>query len=316
MFHTSTQKAHWVYRSKDELVTLRDNANKAYQSRMAAKLNINSTSYMTNDEESKFLAYYEQRLWDFCRHFRPPPPPNVTATALMYFKRFYLNNTPMDYSPRNIYMACVWLATKVEEFNVSISQFVGNLREPPDQARRSEDLILALELPIISALKYHLTIHNPYRPMEGFLIDMRVRCDSVPDVDVLRTAADEFLQKAIKTDAALLFPPSIIAITACLVAASSNGLSIDKYIMQYLFNNESDSEAFNNFKSQVKKIRSLVKKAKEPASPEEIAKIKAKWMKCRNPEKTDEKLLVFVDDEDDTISVPVETIASFTGLDF
>ena len=96
--------------------------------------------------------------------------------------------------------------------------------------------------------------------------------------------------------------------------------------MQYLFNNESDSEAFNNFKSQgtprdhltpscsfglenqinwslndanvtaqvsphfgntrlvipvkkVKKIRSLVKKAKEPASPEEIAKIKAKWMK-------------------------------------
>ena len=52
----------------------------------------------------------------------------------------------------------------------------------------------------------------------------------------------------------------------------------------------------------VKKIRSLVKKAKEPASPEEIAKIKAKWMKCRNPEKTDEKLLVFVDDEDDTIS--------------
>jgi len=86
--------------------------------------------------------------------------------------------------------------------------------------------------------------------MEGFLIDMRVRCDTVDDVDVLRTTADEFLHKAIKTDAALLYPPSIIAITACLVAASANGLSIDKYIMQYLFNNESDSEAFNNFKGQ------------------------------------------------------------------
>ena len=45
-----------------------------------------------------------------------------------------------------------------------------------------------------------------------------------------------------------------------------------------------------------------MKKAKDPASPEEVAKIKAKWMKCRNPALTDEKLLVFVDDEDDTIS--------------
>ena len=54
-------------------------------------------------------------------------------------------------------MACLWLATKVEEFNVSISQFVENLKESPQQSMRSEDLILALELPIISALK----VRNP-----------------------------------------------------------------------------------------------------------------------------------------------------------
>ena len=50
-------------------------------------------------------------------------------------------------------MACLWLSTKVEEFNVSISQFVENSKESPQQSMRSEDLILALELPIISALK-------------------------------------------------------------------------------------------------------------------------------------------------------------------
>ena len=54
---------------------------------------------------------------------------------------------------------------------------------------------------------------------------------------------------------------------------------------------------------KVKKIRSLVKKAKEPATPEEISKIKAKWMKCRNPALTDERLLTFVEDEDDTVTV-------------
>lgn len=75
--------------------------------------------------------------------------------------------------------------------------------------------------------------------MEGFLIDMRVRCDTVDDVDVLRTTADEFLHKAIKTDAALLYPPSIIAITACLVAASANGLSIDKWVFPVIETNSS-----------------------------------------------------------------------------
>ena len=136
---------------------------------MAARLSLNQANFLSSDEEIKFLHYYESRLWDFCRHFRPPLPPNVSGTALMYFKRFYLNNSVMDYSPRfyclckyshelylslrNIYMACLWLATKVEEFNVSINQFVANLHESPAQARRSEDLILALELPIISALK-------------------------------------------------------------------------------------------------------------------------------------------------------------------
>ena len=31
MFHTSTQKEHWIFGSKDDLTMLRDNANKNYQ---------------------------------------------------------------------------------------------------------------------------------------------------------------------------------------------------------------------------------------------------------------------------------------------
>ena len=55
----------------------------------------------------------------------------------------------------------------------------------------------------------------------------------------------------------------------------------------------------------MKKIRSLVKKASSPAPPEEIGKLKGKLEKCRNPALTDERLLVFVDDDDDTISITI-----------
>ena len=242
---------------------------------MASKLNLSQGQFLTPDEEFKFLQYYETRLWDFCRHFRPPLPPNVSATALMYFKRFYLNNSVMDYSPRYVNLRdsirpkhtslkifvqeylyglslaryksrriqCIYLAVcrKLER----ISSTINEIRRFDFGSRTSDYFGTQGLLPIsppfrpnhhftrarfhsilTKYIQYHLTIHNPYRPMEGFLIDMRVRCAEVPDVDVLRPAADEFLTKALKTDAALLFPPSIIALTSCLQAAAANNLNI------------------------------------------------------------------------------------------
>lgn len=54
---------------------------------------------------------------------------------------------------RFIYLTCLWLGAKVEEFNINISQFVENLQQTTAESTRSEDLILALELPVIHALK-------------------------------------------------------------------------------------------------------------------------------------------------------------------
>lgn len=65
----------------------------------------------------------------------------------------------------------VYLACKVEEFNVSITQFVANIKGDRDKA---SEIILNNELLIMEQMDYHLTIHNPYRPVEGLLIDLKV----------------------------------------------------------------------------------------------------------------------------------------------
>jgi cyclin H len=92
---------------------------------------------------------------------------------MQYLKRFYLNNSVMDHHPKHIMVTCVYLACKVEEFNVSMQQFVMNVKG--DRARAS-DIVLQNELLLMQQLKYHLTIHNPFRPIEGFLIDIKVNC--------------------------------------------------------------------------------------------------------------------------------------------
>lgn len=103
----------------------------------------------------------------------------------------------MDYHPKEILVTCVYLACKVifldttffhiifvtshvshvnivfqvEEFNVSISQFVANIKGDRDKA---SDIILNNELLLMQQLNYNLTVHNPFRPVEGLMIDIKV----------------------------------------------------------------------------------------------------------------------------------------------
>lgn len=64
-------------------------------------------------------------------------------------------------------------------------------------------------------LDYHLTVHSPFRPMEGHLIDMKnADCANVVDLECVRPGAEKLFQKALVTDVMVLFPPSQIALAA------------------------------------------------------------------------------------------------------
>lgn len=73
-------------------------------------------------------------------------------------------------------MTCIYLACKVEEFNVSIQQFVANIKGDREKAT---DIILNNELLLMEQLNFQLCIHNPYRPVEGLLIDIKVTTISI-----------------------------------------------------------------------------------------------------------------------------------------
>lgn len=67
----------------------------------------------------------------------------------------------------------MYLACKVEEYYLPIGHFVVNMDLfEPDEA---VDLVLSQELLLMQMLHYHLTVHNPYRPAEGLIIDVKVR---------------------------------------------------------------------------------------------------------------------------------------------
>lgn len=154
-------------------------------------------------------------------------------------------------------LTCAYLSCKVDEFNVSSTQFVGNLvQESPAGQERVLEQILEYELLLIQQLNFHLVVHNPYRPLEGLLIDLKVvqqeggtikplilcpllvnsslssssqtRFPTLENPESLRKSADDFLTQAAMTDAGLLFPPSQIALAAMLNSAIRAGLNLER----------------------------------------------------------------------------------------
>lgn len=76
------------------------------------------------------------------------------------------------------------------------------------------DIVLNNELLLLKELDYHLTVHNPFRPVEGLLIDVSARCDSIKNPEHLRPAIEEFLEDVSLTNASLIYAPSQIALAA------------------------------------------------------------------------------------------------------
>ncbi|KAM3868243.1 cyclin-H [Diretmus argenteus] len=277
MFHNSSHKKCWLFGTEDDMELLRREANEKARNKMFAsgKPGVSESMFLDRHAEEVLFRHYEKRLLDFCNVFKPVMPKSVVGTAIMYFRRFYLNNSLMEHHPRIIMLTCAYLSCKVDEFNVSSSQFVGNLlQETPAGQERVLEQILEYELLLIQQLNFHLVVHNPYRPMEGLLIDLKTRYPPLDNPESLRKSADDFLTQAAMTDAGLLFPPSQIALTAILNSASRAGLNMESYLTECMGLKE-DKEKLSKMYETMRRMKNLIKKYELP-KPEEVNVYKQK----------------------------------------
>jgi len=308
MYPLSSQKYYWTFESEQKLNVLRQKSNREYVEKQCQNLNFQvdglNDYFLSPEEERLLLKQYEIQMREFCKRFEPVMPRAIVGTAHHYFKRFYLYNSAMDFHPKEILATCVYLACKVEEFNVSIGQFVSNIK---GDRMKATDIILSNELLLMRQLNYYLTIHNPYRPIEGFLIDIKTRTAMI-NPERLRSGIDEFVDKTFLTDALLLYSPSQIGLAAVLHSASKEQENLDSYVTENLFMNAKDRLPV--LIEAVRKIRGMVKNLEYPLR-DKVKIIEKKLDKCRNQEnKPDSEIYkqkmrkMLEDDEPDAIDPP------------
>lgn len=274
MFSTSTQRRYWIFPDTTELQRLRGTANREY---MTAKQPQHGLSMA---EEQDVRLHYEWVLHDFCKRFQPPMPPAVIGTSMAYYKRFYLHKSVMDYHPELVYMAAAYLASKIEEFNVSLAVFVENLKSAGHDIERCAEAILWLEPVLMKELNFHLTIHNPYRPLEGWIIDIKTRSPELGNIESLRGRACEFLDRCLHSDCSLIYSPSQVALSALLDSASNTKINLTSFLQQHIsLNSEQELAQLTKFTDHIRHMTNSVKRKRDSSVNTLLDKLNS----CKNP---------------------------------
>lgn len=149
----------------------------------------------------------------------------VIATATVYFKRFYSQNSLKCVDPLLLAPTSIFLASKVEEFgvisNTRLINFCNSvIKNKFSYAYPNQDFpyrpnnILECEFYLLENMDCCLIVFQPYRPLVQYCQDLGVE-------DTVLPVAWRIINDSLRTDVSLLYPPYLIALSclhmACVI---------------------------------------------------------------------------------------------------
>jgi cyclin C len=143
----------------------------------------------------------------------------VSSTAIVYFRRFFLKNSFVDFSGPKIAATCLYVAAKTEESPVQAgqvqNQFNRTLASKPfagdpflpsaEVGRLGSNELLDLELVVLQQLDFYLVVFHPHRDVVRYVGDIGLEQAFLEDAWLM-------VNDTYRTDLCLLFPPYVIAL--------------------------------------------------------------------------------------------------------
>ncbi|EPS69696.1 hypothetical protein M569_05066, partial [Genlisea aurea] len=228
------------------------------------------------EEEQLLRAFYEFKIQDVCDAFKFPR--KIQATALIYFKRFYLQWSVMEHHPKNIMLTCIYAACKSEENHVSAEELGKGIEQ-------DHQMILNNEMLVLQSLGFDLIVYAPYRALEGFVNDIEATRESqeVYQLDKLKNVHESAkleVDKIMRTDAPLLFPPGQLALAALRRSVEAHKfMEFERYLGSILSRQKPVVPEMN---ASLNAIDLLVNRLETPTS-KDVKHIDRKLKSCLDP---------------------------------
>ncbi|KAI8635949.1 cyclin-like protein [Parasitella parasitica] len=180
----------------------------------------------SREEDLKYVSeadYVKLRIW-FCHLIqklakRLQLRQQVVATAFVYFKRFYINNSIKATDPILVLVTCVYLATKIEECPVHIKMVTQEAKTvfqaefggfPYDSSKVAE-----FEFYLLEELEFYLIVWHPYRSLTQICNELGMRESGLQ-------YAWFIVNDSYRTDVSLLYPPHLISLAAIYLTVVLN----------------------------------------------------------------------------------------------
>ncbi|KAF9475615.1 cyclin-like protein [Pholiota conissans] len=212
LYEASTQFKNWRY-SGERLVHIRATLNKAAVAAIRVKIETDEPGsskdvfFLTPDDEVLLVKLYITKIGQLCGFFRFPE--EVEATAVTYLKRFYLQNTVMDWHPKNVMLTALFLASKTTNNPISLESYTSHI--PKTVASD----VLDLEFLVAQSLGFEFAVWHAHRALWGIWLDIQNLSDSMQGLTPeVYDAALNHVRASRLTDAELIYTPSQIALAA------------------------------------------------------------------------------------------------------
>ncbi|XP_074579458.1 cyclin-H1-1 [Curcuma longa] len=305
-FQSSTHGSRWIF-SLEELFEKHKNANqrasKLLEQFGITRLEVHvdgSVSYpepifdqkdnaersipkpLNCEEEQHMRIFYEQKIQEVCQAFKFPH--KIQATAIIYFKRFYLQWSVMEHHPKHIMLTCIYASCKVEENHVSAEELGKGIQQ-------DHQIILNNEMAVYQSLGFDLIVYAPYRSIEGFLEGMQdffhARDEPEKFQDLLQTSYSE-VDRMMLTDGPLLYPPGQLALAALRRANEVHRfLDFERYL-NFLVSRQRSTHTTSQLFEALNSIDTLVAQLNIPTA-KDMRHIDRKLKSCWDPSTEDNK---------------------------
>ncbi|KAL1555419.1 cyclin-H1-1 isoform X1 [Salvia divinorum] len=301
-FATSTHRAKWIFTPqalKEKYKEANKRAKQALEKYGATRMEVDvdgSFSYaepktdakatadkhsrpkaLKTEEEQLLRAFYEFKIQDVCDALTLPH--KIQATALIYFKRFYLQWSVMEHHPKNIMLTCIYAACKAEENHVSAEQLGIGIEQ-------DHHMILDNEMLVLQSLGFDLIVYSPYRPLQGFITDMQELGDAnekQPEImKNFHESAKAEVDRIMRTEAPLLFPPGQLALAALRRSWELHkAIDFERYLKN-VHSRQHPAHGISELYLNMNAIDVLINKLETPTS-KDVKHIDRKLKSCLDP---------------------------------
>eukprot|EP00842_Homolaphlyctis_polyrhiza_P004477 jgi/Hompol1/502/HPOL_005332-RA len=242
LYEQTSQFRHWMF-TAEELLERRIKVNEDGIRRMLAAFELETQlakesgepvpetpqpQPLTWQEQLDYCRFFERKISDYCAVFRFDK--TVQATATIFLKRFYLNHTVMDYDPKSILIACLFLSTKVENSTIPLDDFLAKIPKSPSASTMAE-----LEFVISKGLNFEYAVHHPFWALHGLFLDVQTFIQATQPrtkhADLIKrfykafNEATDLVKASLVSDVSLIYMPSQIALAAMMDKTDANGIT-------------------------------------------------------------------------------------------